>query len=529
MSSAAAYSDRLWDVIVIGTGIGGGIVGRRLAEAGLSVLFLEKGPRGHRADQAPLDNEMFDAQARQVRGVWPAAAKLTINGITSDSFLSLGAGEGGSSVFYAAALERPERHDLDDATDKPHPTGGWPVGYDLMQPYFDRAEAQFFVHGTADPLSREDTGALAPPPQLDAGDQLLSDQLSRKGLHPYHTHTAVKSLPGCQHCYGFKCPRPCKMDGRSAGTEPALATGHADLLAGAEVTRLCGSGRDLSHVEAMIDGKTQSFRARRYVLAGGALGSARVLLNSASPDWPAGCANSSGLVGRNLMFHLNEMVAIWPKRPFKGASRAISFRDLYHQGGMRFGAFQAMGVDVGYGEIVHYLNTAYDRSFLRRWQTLRHFTRIPAAIGARLLGNAKIFVGILEDLPYPENRVRPDPDNPGGFDITYSFSDELLARRRTLRRMIKKRLRGIRALLMGFEPMLNLGHPSGTAVFGHDPAKSVLDDTCKAHDLDNLYVVDASFMPSSMGVNPSLTIAANALRVGDIMVKELTQNEAGND
>ena len=521
LSDAEAYSDRLWDVIVIGTGVGGGVAGRRLAEAGLSVLFLEKGTDALRRDQAPFDNTIFDREARRIRGFWPEAARVNIDGVSTDTFLPVGSGVGGSSVFYAAALERPEPHDLDDSKDRPHPTGGWPVSYEAMQPYFEQAEDQFSVHGSPDPLA-PDNGALLPElPDQTEGDKALAEQFRAAGLHPYLTHTALRFLPGCKHCFGFKCPRNCKMDGRSAGVEPALESGNAQLLGDCEVTRLVGGPDRLSHVEALVKGAQHTFRARSYVLAGGALGSARLLLASASPDWPEGCANSSGLVGRNLMFHMNEMVAVWPKKGFEGASRTISLRDFYWREGQRFGAFQAMGVDVRYGDLVHYLNTFFDRSFLRRWKILRHLIRIPAAIGARVLGNAKIFVGILEDLPYRENRVTLHDQDPGRFDITYRIPDELSARRKLFRREVRTGLRGIRSRLMGVEPMLNLGHPCGTAVFGTDPAQSVLTSACRAHDVNNLYVVDTSFMPTSMGVNPSLTIAANAMRVADIMAQKL--------
>ncbi len=506
---------------MIGTGIGGGVAGRRLAEMGLSVLFLEKGRNALRRDQAPFDNTIHDPEARRIRGFWPEAARVTIDGISTDTFLPVGAGVGGSSVFYAAALERPEPHDLDDSIERPHPTGGWPVGYDAFLPYFEKVESQFSVHGSSDPLSAKSSTSLPDMPDQSEGDEALATQFRKAGLHPYMTHTALRFLPGCTHCFGFKCPRNCKMDGRSAGVEPALETGNAQLLGDCEVTRLVGGPDRLSHVEAMVKGEPQIFRARSYILAGGALGSARLLLASASKDWPEGCANSSGLVGRNLMFHLNEMMAIWPEMRFEGASRTISLRDFYWRDGQRFGAFQAMGVEVRYGDLVHYLNTLFDRSFLRRWKTLRHLTRIPAAIAARMLGNAKIFVGILEDLPYRENRMTLHNEDPARFDITYRIPDELLSRRKVFRKMVRKGMRGIRTKLMGVEPMLNLGHPCGTAVFGEDPANSVLTPDCRAHDVRNLFVVDTSFMPTSMGVNPSLMIAANAMRVADILGQEL--------
>ena len=505
--------DRDWDVIVIGTGMGGGTIGRALAERGQSVLFVEQGPDGPRAEQTALNPGLTDPVARAVRGFWPDPVSALIDGQPRQFFAPLGFGVGGSSVFYAATLERPAPHDLDHSASHPHPTGGWPVSDAQMRPYFAKAEAMYQVTGGQDPLA--DTASLPEPPPLNAGDEEIVRRLTDRGLHPYRLHAAVKYLPGCAECFGRKCPRPCKMDGRSAGVDPALATGNAELLDRCEVTALRGTATTITHVEAIHRGQPLVLRAKRVVLAAGAFGSPRLLLASTA-DWPQGCANSSGMVGRNLMFHVNEMFAIWPGRAFAGPSKSVGLRDLYHVGGERFGMVQAMGIEASYGEITHYLRAMLDRSKLR---VLSGLVRIPALIGAKLLGNAKVFVGLMEDLPYADNRVTFDPANPGKISFTYNLHPELLARRKTFRRLIRQAFSGFRPLFLTHAPELNYGHPCGTVRFGTDPATSVLTPDCQAHDLDNLWVVDASFFPTAMGVNPSLTIAANALRVADKMLE----------
>ncbi|MDO6586305.1 GMC family oxidoreductase [Salipiger sp. 1_MG-2023] len=504
-------TDTVWDAIVIGTGVGGGTAGRALAEAGQRVLFLERGPAGHRAERNGL-SDVFVPEGRLARGLWPEPMTATIDGQTTKFYAPLGAGVGGSSVFYAATLERPERHDLDNSLLRPHPTQGWPTGFDAMAPWFDRAARLYHLHGTPDPLSADAPLPLGPPPPLSPTEAALFESLRAAGLHPYHAHTAIAHTLGCLQCLGSKCPRNCKQDGRSAGVEPALATGNAVLIDRAEVTRLHGHAR-IDTVEARINGETRQFRARNVVLAGGALNSPRLLLRSASEAWPDGMANRSGLVGRNLMFHLNEMFALWPPRGTSDsrASKAIALRDLYHHDGDRLGMIQAMGIRASYGEIVHFLNLMLARSALRGVPGLKQLTRLPAAIAARLFGHAQIFVGLLEDLPYAENRVLPGP----ALAVDYRLHPELLTRRRTFRRAISQALRGQRRALLGMGPELNYGHPCGTLRFGLDPASSVLNADCRAHGVANLWVADASFMPSSMGVNPSLTIAANALRVAD--------------
>jgi len=512
-----------WDVIVIGTGMGGGTVGRRLAEKGLSVLFLERGPNGPRAEQQTLDAEMHDPMARTVRGYWPKPMHAKINGRNSEFFGPVGAGVGGTSVFYAAALERPERHDLDHSADRPHPTGGWPVGYDQFQPYYERAEKLFHVSGQPDPLSTERDPLLADPASLTAGEQALMQSLRENGLNPYQGHMGVRRKPGCKMCLGFKCPRACKMDGRSAGVEPALKTGKAALIDKCVVQNLHANGRRITNVEAVREGVSLGFRARVVVLAAGALSSPRLLLASTSEQQPQGCANENGLVGKNLMFHLNEVFALWPKKREADdiATKAIVFRDHYYANNRRYGVVQAMGIDASYGEIVYFLNNIFDRSILRHVKPLRALTRFPAMAAVRMFGNAKIFTGILEDLPYESNRVLLDENDRDVLRFQYDFKPELLQRRREFRKLIRRSLRGHRHAFLGLQPELNFGHPCGTLKFGADPKTSVLDANCRAHGVENLYVADSSFMPTSFGVNPSLTIAANALRVADRIAADI--------
>ncbi|MCA0274491.1 MAG: GMC family oxidoreductase [Proteobacteria bacterium] len=515
--------EKQWDVIVIGAGLGGGVVGRRLAEQGLSVLFVERGPFGPRTEQQQLRTDIEDPNARRIRGFWPTPLNAKIDGRQTLFFGPVGSGVGGSSAFYAATLERPERHDLDDSAARPHPTGGWPEKYDAYRPYFEAAERMFEVCGENDPLSPDTATTLIPPPALTEGDHAMIDGFKRKGLNPYRLHMGVRFLPGCNMCFGYKCPRTCKMDGRSAGVEPAVATGRATVLDMCDVLALRGSNGSISHIEAEKSGERLKLRAKRYILAGGGLGSPRLLLASRSEEWPDGCANGSGLVGRNLMFHLAEMIAIWPESgiSFNGPTKAIALRDLYFIDGNRYGAVQAIGIDASYGEIAHYLKNIFDRSALHKLKPLRQLTRIPAFVAARVFGDAKVFRAIIEDLPYQDNRVLLDETDPGRLRFEYAVQPELQRRRREFRRLLKRRLGGQRSVFLTFQPELDFAHACGTVRFGEDPATSVLNRDCRAHEVENLYVTDASFMPTSTGINPSLTIAANALRVADRIVARI--------
>ncbi|WP_410216632.1 GMC oxidoreductase [Paracoccus sp. (in: a-proteobacteria)] len=510
--------DRHWDAVVIGAGLGGGLCGRALAEAGLSVLFLERGPDVARTAQTSMDSDQNDPEPREQAGCWPVPVDSTVNGVFTTSWGAQGVGIGGTSVFYAAAMEQPERHDLDSLPDMTHPTGGWPLGYDAFAPWFDRAREVMGVNGTPDPLGQP-AMSLATPRPLAPRDAALGAALEAAGLHPYRAHLGIRQLDGCMECIGRKCPKPCKMDGRSAGVEPALATGRAAVLPGATVLGFSGEGQTIGSVRIRHDGRERRLQARTYVLAAGGLGSPRLLMASASEAWPQGCANSSGLVGRGLMFHINERIAVWPPRgapvSSPGPAKTFSMRDLYRDGPDRMGLFQSLGLPASYGNILYVLRQRYQTSPLRRLPLGQQFLRIPAYAAAQFLGEARVFAAILEDLADDENRVRFDPQRPDAIIYDYTMSDELLARRRRFRRLLKKRLGGLRSLYLNHAPELNIAHPCGTLRFSKDSSKGVLDPNCKAHDLNNLYVTDSSFMPSSTGVNPGLTIVANALRVAD--------------
>lgn len=512
---------RVWDVIIIGAGMGGGIAGRRLAEGGLSVLYVEAGPEGARDDDRPWDGDIIEAEARAERGYWPGRMHGLIDGRVDAFFGALCTGLGGSSAFYAATLERPERHDLEDVAGMAHPTGGWPVGFDAFRPYLAEAERLLDVRGEVDPTEEAPAFVPGEAPPLSEGDAAMYGSFQRVGLRPYRKHIGLRYLPGCGECLGRKCARACKMDGRSAGVEPARATGRAAVLDRCEVRAIRGTRERVTHLEAVRDGRRITLTARSYVLAAGAMGSPRILLGSTSEIWPDGFANRSGLVGKNLMFHLNERIAIWPERrglDFAGPINTISIRDFYARDGRRFGHLQSMGAPATYGNILHYLRQKLDRAGFGRARLLREAARVPAWVAARIFGDARIFVGILEDLPYETNRVTYDPAAPGRVAFDYRLNPELLERRQAFREMIRRGLGPLRSFYLHADPELNTSHCCGTLRSANDPGRGVVDRDCRAHGIANLHVADASFMPTSTGINPSLTIAANALRVADAIL-----------
>ena len=465
-----------WDVIVVGAGMGGGLAARALAEGGMRVLIVERGMPGRRAEETRIDAALADPVARAVRGLWPEPLEVVQDGVAHRFHAALGSGPGGSSVFYAATLERPEPFELDP----------WPVPYAAMAPWYSQAEAWLSV------ASNEEKS-------LSPSDIAIMDRLRGNGMSPHRLGEGLRRVPGCLECLGSKCPRLCKMDGRSAGVEPALATGRALMLTGCEAVRVAPG-----EVEVAREGERVVLRAPRVVLALGALSTPRLLMASGI---------GGDAAGRYLMLHLNETFAVWPgggdSRAGGGPSKAVGLRDLMRVDGRPMGMVQAMGIDVRAGEVLHYLRERWGDHPWGRSRLAREGMRLPAALAARALGTARLFVGLLEDRADPGNRVMAGER----IVATYAIPEETRERRAIFRKAIKKAFRGLRPAFIhsGAEP--NWGHACGTTRMGADPATSVVDAGCRVHGADALWVVDAGVFPTSMGVNPSLTIAANALRV----------------
>ncbi|WP_170482214.1 GMC oxidoreductase [Ruegeria arenilitoris] len=511
---------KTWDAIVIGTGIGGGTIGRRLAEAGAKVLFVEYGPYGPSTEEQD-GYPVGDEYSRMLHGIWPSDASITSNGETTSVDFGIGAGVGGTSSFYASTLERPAPEDIDETDSRPHPTGGWPVKYAEFDRYFAEAEHLYHVVGERNPVEPSGKNAIAPPKQDTEYQKKLRQFFQTYGLNPYRSPTGAKFLDNCKMCFGRKCPRGCKMDGRTAGVDPALATGNAELLDWCEAVRFHGTTDAIDQLEVRCKGKTFLLNAKVFILSAGALNSPRILQRSISEYWPNGCANGSGLLGQNLMFHLNEFFAVWSGLHHDGSeySKTFSMKDFYTSGQFRLGVFQALGVSADYRTISHFLSQSVEKGSSLKQTFKHHSTHFVSTIAAKVLGNAELYVGILEDFPNTENHVANGGERTDQIKVVYNVSDELLSRRAVFTKMINEALPRRRRLHLNRLPQINHAHACGTARFGDDAGASVLDRNCRAHDLHNLFCVDSSFMPTSNGVNPSLTIAANALRVGDHIIE----------
>jgi choline dehydrogenase-like flavoprotein len=525
-SAQAAKGD--WDVIIVGAGMGGCAAAYALSKYDLKILVLEKGQNNF-AEPRGLSHEEPDPKARLSIGRWPTQVAGEVDGQRIQFWPPLGCGVGGSTQLYAAALDRFRPSDfaarvLEDGRDV-----SWPFGYDDIAPFYAEAEAQLRVRGTPDPADTAlQDQTLPAPPEMSDEDAWFFARFESGGLNPYRLHCGVAFKPDCTNCLGTVCLRDCKRTAANGFLEPALATGRVRICPQTEVTRLHADAARVTSMTITCNGQEAEVQTNRVILASGAYFAPVLLLNSRSPDWPDGLANQNDQVGRNLMFHSERRMALWPKKGLSrdGIGKSITVRDFYEdETGEKFGEFQSTGAEARYGNIIYALRQMYDTSRFARVPVLRHFLRVPALIADKLFGGASIFALIVEDYPYPENRVRLDQDAPGQMRFAYRVPDELRKRARTVSRRLTRAFRGMPRLWLSPEVELNYGHPCGTLRAGSDPATSVVDGDGKAHGLENLYVTCGSVFSTSGGTNPSLTIAAFALRAGDRLGRKLTTQD----
>jgi choline dehydrogenase-like flavoprotein len=523
-----------WDAIIIGTGMGGATLGYALARAGRRVLFCEKGRsllanhglRGNFAEiffEHPTAPAAEHAETLARAGRWWEEMEDRSQSKARSYIPFIGSGTGGSSSLYGMALERfypddftPRRHyPKADGADIPE---AWPISYEDLRPYYQAAEALFRVRGGTDPLRAGYLDPLPAPPSMTGASHELHEFLQAKGRHPYALPMACERVPGCLGCQGFLCPNRCKNDSSRICLEPAINDHQAHLLDECRVIRLKSTGDTVTDVECVRRGKSITLRGKLVILAAGALETPSLLLRSASADWPGGLANDSGLVGRNLMRHFVDLYAVFLKNPdgLGGSQKELAFNDYYLSDAGKYGTVQSFGTLPPASVIVAGMEKDV-RDSAGSWLTPAFKLAKPflKAFLARRLSRALILASIMEDLPYPENQVAPDPDGQG-FILKYKVRAHDQARITLWRQKLGADLSPYRFMLIKqAENNERIAHACGTCRFGTDPRTSVLNVDNRAHGLANLYVVDSSFFPTSAGTNPALTIAANALRVAD--------------
>ena len=518
-----------YDVLVIGSGPGGATTAGRVAETGKRVLMLERG------DFLPRERDNWNSRA--VFGDAKYTAGETFYDSRDRPFRpELHYCVGGNSKVYGAALLRLLPGDFGEVR---HPGGvapAWPLSYDDLEPHYVRAEHLFWVHGQhgEDPFAGASSQDFPyPPVQHEPRIQQLSDDLEQLGLHPFHLPLGVQLTQDahgrpardsrcirCDRVDGFPCPLGAKADAEWAVIRPALAAHpNLTLMTRTTVERLLtdAAGRAVNEVAVTLpDGSPGTFTADIVVLSAGAILSAALLLKSADDKHPHGLANSSDLVGRNYMRHNNLALIAFSREPNPTVfQKTLALNDFYGPGeGWPYpmGHVQMLGKSDGWQ-----IKGAAPRAL--GWAP-------PAPYGEVARHSIDFWLSS-EDLPLADSRVTLRPDGAIRLALRPGNNTEGLTRLRgTLQRVLGQLgmvdIMSVRSLYLhkAFDAAAT-AHQAGTARFGTDPSASVLDVHCKAHDLDNLYVVDGSFMPSVGAVNPTLTIIANALRVGDHIAERI--------
>ena len=517
------------DVIVIGTGMGGATIGYALAKASLKVLFLEKGlSRGktgkkYEGDFAEVYGFRKNAQERRLLLKKSGRYFSTITDISQSRTKKLtpfmGAGTGGGTAVYGAILERFKVEDF--APGQFYSKVGnefsvpekWPVSYAEMQPWYQQAEQLYGVKYTA-----QDSQKM--PAHISMANQAAWQQLKQNGCHPYLLPTATDNMAGCKdNCQSFLCARHCKNDSEKCALQPAIEDYQAELIDDCEVLELISRQGKITQVRCRQGEQIIHLSADRFILAAGALATPALLLKSSN------LANSSGLVGKYLMRHYVDLLAVKIKSDKKAvpvqfqSQKQIGFNDLYLLEQGKFGTVQSFGsmppVEVVIEELSESMPVGLNQAV--RWGMKAIFP-LMKVFYQRYFSDKLIFASIVEDLPSINNYVT---FNNGQIELNYNVGAEEKQRIKILRQEVVKAFRPLPVSIMKqAENNHRLAHACGTCRFGNDPELSVLDRFNRAHDVQNLYIVDASFFPTSGGINPSLTIAANALRVADSILQE---------
>ena len=510
-----------YDVIIIGTGAGGGTLAHALASTGKRILMLERGDYVPR-EKANWNPRLVNLEGKyQTKEIWHDKDGKPLHPHTNYYV-------GGNTKFYGAALFRLRRQDFGEIRHHGGVSPAWPISYDDLEPWYLKAEQLYQVHGERgeDPTEPSASGpypypAVSHEPRM----QHLSDDFAQQGLRPFHVPLGVQlnekdprasKCIRCETCDGFPCLVHAKSDAQVLCVDPALQHPNVSLLTGAYVERLetGATGREVSEVRVRRNGATETYSANVVVVSAGAINSAALLLRSASDKHPKGLANSSDVVGRHYMGHVNSVLMALSKCPNPTIfQKTLALNDFY------FGS-KDWQYPMGHISFVGKLDG----------DTLK--AGAPAIAPGWTLdlmaAHSIDFWLTSEDLPDPNNRVTLDRD--GNIVLSYTPNNEEAHKRLTakLESLMQQQTKcGVhghdchqglfsRNLFLGQRiPLAGVAHQNGTIRFGRDPKSSALDANCKAHDVDNLYVVDASFFPSSAAVNPALTIIANALRVAE--------------
>jgi choline dehydrogenase-like flavoprotein len=512
-----------YDIIIIGTGAGGGTLAHRLAPSGKKILLLERGdwltrePENWLAQSVFVDNRYVSADTwydAKGRAFQPQIHYFV----------------GGATKLYGAALYRLRKEDFGELQHRDGISPAWPISYDELEPYYTQAEHLYEVHGARgeDPTEPDASGdyphpAVSHEPRI----QQLSDDLAAAGYNPFHAPCGIlldeSNLPysrciRCANCDGFPCLVHAKSDAEVIAVRPALEHPNVTLLTNAKAVRLetNKTGTAVTGVVVEQGGDTETFAGELVVVSCGAANSAKLLLDSATDKHPNGLANGSDQVGRNFMFHDSAAVlALSREENATVYQKTLGLNDFY---------FRSDDFDYPLGNVQM---VGKSQAPMFRGEKPVETKLAPQWSLDRIARHAIDFWLSTEDLPRADNRVSVDRDG----KLTLSYRETNSEARKRLYEKVKAIVGELDmnpghlihrfAYMKNDIPEAGCAHQAGTCRFGSDPAESVLNTDCRAHELDNLYVVDTSFFPSIGAVNPALTAMANALRVGDRLLERM--------
>ena len=489
------------DIAIIGAGVGGATLAWALRDTGVRVLVIERG----------------DFLPREWQNWSPEAVHHESRYRNSDPWIgpegdAVVPGNyhyvGGSSKLYGATLPRFREPDFGEVRTADGISPAWPFAYADLEPYYARAEELYWVHGGEDDPTEPPRSSPFPFPALphEPAMQRIARRLRKQGLSPFDLPQAVDHRVGgacvlCRTCDSYACILDAKGDADVCAMRPALQSPTVRLLTNAEVKRIATNpgASAVDHLEIVHRGRPVHVDAFRFVLAAGAVNSAALLLRSRDPSSPQGVANSSDLVGRNYMAHPTTfVVGVLPTKARRTVfQKTLGVNDWYAAGpstDVPLGNIQALGK-------------------LQGWTIKSQRPLIPQWILEWMTQRSVDFLAMTEDLPQRESRITVDGEDRIHVDwIPTNIGSHHELVRRTVRAI---RRCGYPLVFTQRLPWSATSHQCGTARMGEDPSQSVVDPHCRTHDLENLWIVDASIFPSSAAVNPALTIAANVLRVAD--------------